>query len=253
MLFQQDRNQQAVKAVQAALASPRTLSYKLLECEFPAVASLNKLGDGSLRSANEVDDANLATAKMMVQSISPLIPGLMGPAVRLLTSSAASATFQRKAATALNDQYVHCLKQGLPAVKSRDVCVLVTPCNSADYDMAQRLVSNGNAVVLVNALAKDPKSVSGSATMAYFLKPLTYNSSIAGYLIRSYPGPWTVVEATTKAAGGSGASTSTVLLATFTDAEILVPGTNTPDLRAAVRLVQKAVDARAIRARSKQP
>lgn len=248
MLFQH-RNKQAVKAVQAALASPRTPSYRLLECEFPAVASLNKLGDGSLRSANEVDDANLATAKMIVQSLSPIISGL-GPAVWLLTSTAASATFQRKAAAAAagKDPSVHSLKDGPPAVKSRDVCVLVAPCTSADYAMAQQLVSNGNAVVLVNGLAKDPKSVSGAATMAYFLKPLTYNSNIAGYLIRSYPGPWTVVEAS----GGGAVPTTTNTLATFTDAEILVPGTNTPDLRAAVRLVQKAVDARAIRARSNQ-
>jgi hypothetical protein len=221
------------------------------------VASLNKLGDGSLRSANDVDDANLATAKMIVQSLSPIIPGLLGPAVWLLTSSAAGgASFQRKAATAGNNvgssmnNNVHCLRDGLPTVKSsRDICVLVAPCNSADYSAAQQLASNGNPVVLVNGLAKDPKSVSGAATMAYFLKPLTYNSCIAGYLIRSYPGPWTVVESV----GGSGttaATAKTIRLQTFTDAEILVPGTNTPDLRAAVRLVQKAVDERAIRARA---
>ena len=77
--------------------------------------------------------------------------------------------------------------------------------------------------------------------MAYFLKPLTYNSQIAGYLIRSWPGPWTVVDAATGKT-----------LATFSDAEILVPQTNTPDLRAAVRLVQKAVDERAIRERQQQ-
>ena len=105
--------------------------------------------------------------------------------------------------------------------------------------MAQRLVSNGNAVVLVNGLAKGPKSVSGAATMSYFLKPLTCNSSIADFLIGSYPGPWTVVEAAAAAAaataGGNVITTTITVLATLTDAEIWVPGTNTLDLRAAIR------------------
>jgi len=74
--------------------------------------------------------------------------------------------------------------------------------------------------------------------MAYFYKPLTYNSQIAGYLIRSYPGSWTVLDAATKA-----------VLATFSDDEILVPKTNTPDLRRSGKLVQRSVDERAIRAR----
>ena len=87
---------------------------------------------------------------------------------------------------------------------------------------------------------QDRTSVPGDATMAYYLKPLTYNSQIAGYLIRSYPGPWTVVDASGK-----------TVLATYRDDEILVPQTNTPDLRASVRRVQKDVDERAIRERSK--
>lgn len=76
--------------------------------------------------------------------------------------------------------------------------------------------------------------------MAYYVKPLTYNSQVAGYLLRSYPSPWTTVDATTDA-----------VLGTATDAQILVPDTNTPDLRASVKSVQQAVDARAIAARRK--
>ena len=74
--------------------------------------------------------------------------------------------------------------------------------------------------------------------MGYFLKPLTYNSQVAGFLIRSYPSLWTVLDAQTKAVLGS-----------FTDEQILVEGTNTPDLRESGRLVQKSVDERAIKAR----
>ena len=86
---------------------------------------------------------------------------------------------------------------------------------------------------------QDLKTIPGSATMAYYLKPLTYNSQVAGYLIRSYPGPWTVLDGTTKD-----------VLGTYDDDEILVEGTNTPDLRGSGRLVQRSVDERAIRARS---
>jgi hypothetical protein len=74
--------------------------------------------------------------------------------------------------------------------------------------------------------------------MAYFLKPLTYNSQIAGYLIRCYPGKWATIDATSKE-----------VLATFDDDEILVGNTNTPDLRESGQLVQKSVGERAIRAR----
>lgn len=76
--------------------------------------------------------------------------------------------------------------------------------------------------------------------MAYFLKPLTYNSNVSGYLVRVFPSKWTTIDAATKA-----------ILGTFDDKEILVPGTNTPDLRTAVRQVQKSVDERAIRARQR--
>ena len=88
---------------------------------------------------------------------------------------------------------------------------------------------------------QDPKSVGQSATMAYFLKPLTYNSQLAGYLARSYPSDWTTIDAISKQ-----------VLKTYTDAEILVSETNTPDLRESGKLVQKSVDERAINARKNQ-
>ena len=151
-----ERNQQVVQAVQAALQSPRTPSFRLIECEFPAVAQLNKLGDGSLRSATAVEDANLETAQALVRALSPLLPGF-GPLVWLLTSTAATNSLQTKAdkvAKAAGGSH-HSLKLGLPAgVKSRDVCVLVTPSNSQDYELAKRIANNGNSVVLINGFAK---------------------------------------------------------------------------------------------------
>jgi Domain of unknown function (DUF1995) len=233
-----DRNDQAITAVKAALASPRTPSCAFIECEFPPLAALNKLGDGSLQSANQVDQANLEFAVKLLRSISP-VPMLLGPGTWLIISSAASSSFFEKAQKAYSGNgKVHSLKNGLPNVRARDVCVFVSPSVSKDYEAAKRLVVNGNKVVVVNGFAKDQKSVPADATMAYFLKPLTYNSQVSGYLLRAYPGKWTTVDAF------SGTS-----LGAVGDSDILVSGTNTPDLRPAVRQVQKAVDERAIRAR----
>lgn len=74
--------------------------------------------------------------------------------------------------------------------------------------------------------------------MGFYIKPLTYNSQIAGFLVRVYPNDWTVLDATSKE-----------LLGSFSDKEIRVKDTNTPDLRQAGKLVQNSVDQRAIRAR----
>jgi hypothetical protein len=52
------RDKQAIEAVKAAIENPKTPSLPLIECEFPPLEALNKLGDGSLRSANLVDDVS---------------------------------------------------------------------------------------------------------------------------------------------------------------------------------------------------
>lgn len=228
-----NRDNQAIQACRSALASPRVPSCRLIECEFPPLGSLNKLGDGSLQSAQQVDRANLEFCLKLVKSLTPLLPG---PKVWLVTSSAASPTLRDGAEKKLPGR-THYLRQGLPPVKGKDICVLCSPSSSSDYSYAQQLVDNGVAVVLVNGLAKTPKSIDERATMAYFLKPLTYNSMVAGYLVRAYPRPWTTL-------GGFEETLDTV-----DDATILVAGTNTPDLRASVRLVQKYADEQALQQR----
>jgi len=233
-----DRDNQAINAVKAAISSPKTKSLPLLECEFPALQALNKLGDGSLRSTIEAEEANLSFAIKLLKALS--LP-FVGPKTWLLTSSAASKSFFSAALSKVKSSEVHSLKDGLPDIGEGDVCVLVTPSSRNDYDAAKKIASDGNAaaVVIVNGFAKDKKSVPSDATMAYFLKPLTYNSQVAGYLIRGYPGQWTTIDAISKE-----------VLGTFSDSEILVRGTNTPDLRQSGKLVQKSVDERAIRARA---
>ena len=54
----QPRDSQAIAAVKAAIAKPKTRDFPLIECEFPPLVALNKLGDGSMRSANEVDQVS---------------------------------------------------------------------------------------------------------------------------------------------------------------------------------------------------
>ena len=131
------------------------------------------------------------------------------------------------------------LKDGIPTEFEKDeIYIAITPSSRSDYTSIETLARSGTTVVLINGFAKDQKSVPGDATMAYFLKPLTYNSQVAGFLIREYPGLWTTLDAVTKQELGN-----------YSDKDILFGKSNTPDLRGSVRLVQKSVDERAIQAR----
>jgi len=202
------------------------------------------LGDGSLRSSNEAEAANVDFCVKLGKALG----GPMGGSkVVLLVGSAASGSFlgraQKKAGGGIAVQSLR--KDGPPDMEggSGTVYVLVAPSQSSDYKLAAALASSksaAKAVVIVNGFAKDNFSVSTEATMAYFYKALTYNSQISGYLVRGYPGAWTAVDAATKE-----------VLGTFDDETILVPRTNTPDLRGAVSLASKAFDRRAIAAREK--
>lgn len=243
-----DRDVASIASIRAAISKPRVPSLPLIECEFPSLASLNKLGDGSLRSSLEAEEANIAFVVKLVRGLSSPIP-LLGPRVSVVTSSSASVSFTEKIRKRVGGTAsVYSLKMGGDisnedggvGKKKGNICyIFITPSSKSDYSTAIDKAELGYPSILVNGSFKDLKTIPGSATMAYFNKPLTYNSAVAGYLIRSYPGPWTVLDAQTKAVLGS-----------FTDGEILVEGTNTPDLRESGRLVQKSVDNRAIKARS---
>lgn len=150
---------QAIQAVKAALSKPKSPSYRLVECEFPPLAALNKLGDGSLQSALKVDEANLAFASKLANGVSPL--PLLGPKAWLVLSSSATSSFAQKAVKTYGR--VHSLKNGLPNCGKNDVCVLVAP-SGRDYSMAQQLARSGSAVVLVNGFAKVSKCQSLQTT-----------------------------------------------------------------------------------------
>ena len=51
-------DKQAIDSIKAAISKPRNPSFPLVECEFPPLDALNKLGDGSQRSADQVDNVS---------------------------------------------------------------------------------------------------------------------------------------------------------------------------------------------------
>eukprot|EP00980_Cylindrotheca_fusiformis_P007523 scaffold1561_cov129-Cylindrotheca_fusiformis.AAC.15 len=235
-----NRDKQAIDSIKAAVNKPKTPSFPLVECDFPPLAELNKMGDGSQRSANQVDDANLAFTAKLVQSLTGL--PMIGPNVVLLTSASAPSSFLNKAKNIVKKaSYVGSLKDGIPdSVEKGSIAVLVSPSSAQDYTTASKIASDGvvRSIVVVNGVAKGQKSIGNRATMAYFLKPLTYNSQVVGYLVRNYPNDWATIDLI-----------SNQVLQSYKDSEILFGDTNTPDLRGPGRLVQKFVDERAIQSR----
>lgn len=233
-----DRDNQAFRAVKSAIKSPKVKDFPLIECEFPPLAALNKLGDGSLRSAREAEKANIAFATGLIKALSSPFSPLK---TWIVTGTAASQSLENGVSSIKAASYVHSLRNGLPDTKGKnDICVLITPSTGEDYLAASKMAREGQCggVIILNGFAKDTKSISSKATMAYYLKPLTYNSQVVGYLVRGYPGKWATIDAFDKK-----------VLEMVDDDGILVKGTNTPDLRRSGKLVQKSVDDRAIRAR----
>ena len=238
-----ERDAIAISSVKEALNRPRDPSFPLVEIEFPPLDALNKLGDGSLRSSLAVEEANVEFANKLIKGIFTPFGGLgLGPSVSLVLSSSASKSLAKKAESKVKAAKIYSVRGGLPdEVKgSKDkVCVFLTPTSQQDFKEARQLAETGTKVLLLNGSFKDARSVPGNATTGYFLKPLTYNSSVAGFLIRQYPSRWTVLDASKRELGS------------FSDEEILVPTTNTPDLRASAGLVAKSFDRRAIKERSR--
>lgn len=139
---------QAIQAIKAAVAKPKTPQLRLIECEFPPLQELNKLGDGSWQSAKQVDGANLAFGTKCCQALSPLL----GNRPTLLTSSSATASFFQQAQKAFGQ--TASLKNGPPQGTMRnDIFVLVAP-SGPDYVVAKQLATQGATVVLINGFAK---------------------------------------------------------------------------------------------------
>lgn len=99
--------------------------------------------------------ANLKFCAKLIRGLAPM--PMVGPKVRLLTSSGASSNFQSKAtSTVKGTALISSLKDGIPEIEKGDVCVLVSPSVSKDYQAAKQIASDGvaGALVIVNGLAK---------------------------------------------------------------------------------------------------
>lgn len=148
-----DRDNAAIAAVKAAVQKPRNSACPLVECEFPALQALNKLGDGSLRSSLEAEDAN-------VQFINKLIGGIsnpvFGPKVTLVMSSSASNALINKVQKKVKGATLFSLKEGVPDVQGKkdSICVFLTPSSKKDYQIASQLAESGCPTVIVNGSFK---------------------------------------------------------------------------------------------------
>lgn len=147
-----NRDNDAINAIKAAIQNPRNTNFPLVESEFPALANLNKLGDGSLRSATEAEDANIAfVAKLCSQVGNPIF----GPKVNLIISSSASRNFVDKVQKKVKGATICSVKDiATSSVTSTGVCVFLTPSSKTDYQEARKLAEGGCSTVIVNGLFK---------------------------------------------------------------------------------------------------
>ena len=145
-----NRDTAAINAIKSALQKPRDPKCPLIECEFPALAALNKLGDGSLRSATEAEDANIAFASKLCSKVgSPF-----GPKVNLAVSSSASRSFTEKVQKKVKGASICSVKDLASTSVSGTTCVFLTPSSKADYQQAKKLAESGCPTVIVNGLFK---------------------------------------------------------------------------------------------------
>jgi hypothetical protein len=143
ILTSQTRDKQAIAAIKSALSLPKPT---LIECEFPPLVELNKLGDGSLRSSLQAEDANVAFVNKLVKEIG--IP-FIGPKVNVLVSSSASGSFLGKVKSKVKNGVYSLKDEG--AVKDlgkSDVCVVLTPSSTKDYRVAKELAEDGFKTVI---------------------------------------------------------------------------------------------------------
>lgn len=146
------RDNDAISSIKSAIGKPRNTSCKLIECEFPALQQINKLGDGSLRSSIEAEDANVSFVNKLVGALA--IP-FLGPEVTVVLSSSASNALINKVQKKIKGATLFSLKDGIPQMADKKgVYVFLTPSSPKDYQAAKTLAEYGCTAVLVNGLFK---------------------------------------------------------------------------------------------------
>jgi hypothetical protein len=205
-------------AIQSACAGLKGRKSGLFEIDFPLTSQLNRAGSGSLSDAKMIEERQNAFVSSLKAKISLPIIGLGSPCTVYSFSSS--------------------LPSSLPfPTDDGSILLCVSPSQPSHYKSCLTR-SQTSPTLIVNGILKTTKSVPSTATSLYYQKPLTHNSQISGYLLRSYPSPYQVLDPQGR-----------VLKTYGSEDEVLVRGTNTPDLRDAVKICSAEADRRAIEAR----
>ncbi|CBJ27451.1 conserved unknown protein [Ectocarpus siliculosus] len=163
---------QAIAAVQAGLKS----GEKAMEVEFPPLASLNKINDGSAKNRRLARENTLSFAKKLVGAI-----GKSKKAYVVCCQPGAKADFGIGVRGAADVRDINA--KNLPPAKAGDVVVVVTPADQGQWKLAKKMAET-TTVVIVNGVF-----VNGYVPFepVYYFKPI----SGWGSVVRQYPGPFT--------------------------------------------------------------
>jgi hypothetical protein len=173
-------HEQSFLAVEAALRQ----GARRIEVEFPPITQVNRLSDGSASSQALVRRANVAYAAKAAARLEPPAPG------RLLLLCGDSATLSELGRAALPPRADAGLLRDFDAaaVGPRDLAIVVTPADARQWAAAAQAAAAVPAVVLNGACNN---GWPGFET-AYYLRPMTFNSGVCGYVVRQFPAAWTV-------------------------------------------------------------
>ncbi|CAM9309029.1 unnamed protein product [Scytosiphon promiscuus] len=165
---------QAIAAVQAGLKG----GERAMEVEFPPLASLNKINDGSAKNRQLARDNTLAFAKKLVGAI-----GKGSKKVYLVCCQPGAMNALGKGSIGGAADVRNLEAKNLPPATSADVVVLVTPADQSQWKLARTMAETAT-VIIVNGVF-----VNGYVPFepVYFFKPI----SGWGSVVRQYPSDFT--------------------------------------------------------------
>lgn len=167
-----DLHAAAVDGVLAAIDA----GLKVMEVDFPPIASVNARGDGSAKSDALVAAANADFVSKLALSLNHdshavAVIGCGTSSLRALGPDAAR------------------LRSGPQAAAGCDVAICVAPADVEQWEAAEALVAQVSNVVIVNGMLNN-----GRHPHAYYFKPLSAFSAQTGGCVRRYPGAYEVYE-----------------------------------------------------------
>ena len=155
-----------------------------MEVEFPPIPQVNRLSDGSASSQAMVRRANVAYAAKAAARLAPPAPARL----HLLCGDRATLDELLRAALP-KTAAVGLLRDFSPAAAGPgDAALVVTPADAQQWAAAAR-VGDAAPVAVLNGVFNNGWPGFESA---YYLRPMTFNSGVCGYLLRQFPAAWTV-------------------------------------------------------------